>query len=167
LTTLAAKRVDDVVEGGSDADLTIMSRNSSRGNPSAITHFDVELNTRQKNLLQQLPNCDSSIVVNKGDVSLNDLAALTAKTGDEFAMFTRGSQRMIICGNASAVNINGSMAQELYNAGFKWSGHTHPGSGINVTLSSPGDRYILEQFNQTRSVILNGQGNYNIFEIGD
>lgn len=86
-----------------------MSRNSSRGNPSAITHFDVELNTRQKNLLQQLPDCDSSIVVNKGDVSLNDLAALTAKTGDEFAMFTRGSQRMIIRGNASAVNINDSM----------------------------------------------------------
>lgn len=51
--------------------------------------------------------------MNKGDVSLNDLAALTAKTGDEFAMFTRGSQRIIIRGNANAVNINGSMAQEL------------------------------------------------------
>ncbi len=74
-------------EGGSDADLTIMSRNSSRGNPRAITYFDVEINTRQKNILQQLPNCDSSIIVNKGDVRLNDLAALTAVTGDEFAMF--------------------------------------------------------------------------------
>ena len=148
-------------------DLTIMSRNSSRGNPSAITHFDVDLNTRQKNLLQQLPNCDSSVIIKKGNVNLKDLAALTAKTGDEFAMFTRGSQRMIIRGNANAVNINDVMARELSNIGFKWSGHTHPGSGINLTLSSRGDRYILSQFNQTQSVILDGRGNFNIFEIGD
>ena len=100
-------------------DLTIMSRNSSRGNPGAIMHFDVELNTRQKKLLQQLSDYDSSIIVNKSDANLKDLAALTAKTGNEFAMFTRGSQRMIVRGNANAVNINGSMAQKLYNSGFK------------------------------------------------
>ncbi|MBP3459524.1 MAG: hypothetical protein J6K58_09960 [Lachnospiraceae bacterium] len=98
---------------------------------------------------------------------MNDLAALTAKTGDEFAMFTRGSQRMIIRGNANAVNINGRMAQELYNAGFKWSGHTHPGTGINVKFASEGDMHILEKFNQTRSVILDSQGNFNVFEIGE
>ncbi len=103
----------------SDMDLTIMSRNSSRGNPGAIMHFDVELNTRQKKLLQQLSDYDSSIIVNKSDANLKDLAALTAKTGNEFAMFTRGSQRMIVRGNANAVNINGSMAQKLYNSGFK------------------------------------------------
>ena len=167
-----ADAVDDVVTIGGvdnniDGNLTIMSRNSSRGNPSAITHFDVELSTRQKNLLEKLPNCESSIVVNKSDVNLNDLAALTAKTGDEFAMFTRGSQRMIIRGNSSAVNVNANIAQELYNAGFKWSGHTHPGTGINVKFASEGDMYILEQFHQTQSVILDSQGNFNIFEIGD
>ncbi len=155
------------IKGGTPTDLTIMSRNSGRGNPGAITHFDVDLNTRQKNLLQQLPNCDSSIIINKGDVNLKDLAALTAKTGDEFAMFTRGSQRMIIRGNASAVNIDGAMAQELYNAGFKWSGHTHPGIGVNVKFASEGDMYILEQFNQTQRVIFDSQGNFSVFEIGE
>ena len=159
--------VETTLKGGSPTDLTIMSRNSGRGNPGAITHFDVDLNTRQKNLLQQLPNCDSSIIINKGDVNLKDLAALTAKTGDEFAMFTRGSQRMIIRGNASAVNIDGAMAQELYNAGFKWSGHTHPGTGVNVKFASEGDMYILEQFNQTQSVIFDSQGNFSVFEIGE
>ena len=161
------KKLNGVGEGGTPTDLTIMSRNSGRGNPGAITHFDVDLNTRQKNLLQQLPNCDSSIIINKGDVNLKDLAALTAKTGDEFAMFTRGSQRMIIRGNASAVYIDGAMAQELYNAGFKWSGHTHPGIGVNVKFASEGDMYILEQFNQTQSVIFDSQGNFSVFEIGE
>lgn len=57
--------------------------------------------------------------------------------------------------------------EALYNAGFKWSGHIHPGSGVNVILRSPGDRYILEKFNQTQSVILDERGTFNIFEIGD
>ena len=151
----------------SDMDLTIMLLNSSRGNPSAIMHFDVELNTRQKKLLQKLSDYDSSVIVNKSDVNLKDLAALTAKTGNVFAMFTRGSQRMIVRGNANAVNINGSMAQKLYNSGFKWSGHTHPGTGLNVKFASEGDIYILNQFKQTQSVILDSRGNFNVFEMGE
>ena len=149
-----------------DANWTIMSRNSSRGNPSAITHFDVELNTRQNNLLMQLPDFDSSVIVKKNAVNLNDIAALTAKTGDEYAMFTRGGQRMIIRGNSQMVNINKSKALELHNAGFKWSGHTHPGEGVNVKMPSDGDLYILEQFKQKRSVILDSQGKVALFEIG-
>lgn len=46
------------------------------------------------------------------------------------------------------VNINKSKALELHNAGFKWSGHTHPGEGVNVKMPSDGDLYILEQFKQ-------------------
>ena len=115
----------------------------------------------------EISDYDSSVIINKRDVSLRDLAALIAKTGDEFAMFTRGSQRMIIRGNTNGVNINKDIAQELYNAGFKWSGHTHPGNGTNVLFSSSGDRYILEQFKQAQSVILDRRGNYNIFEIGE
>ena len=57
-------------ESNSNADLTIMSRNSSKGNPNAISHFDVELNARQKKLLQQLPDYDSFIVVKKSDVNM-------------------------------------------------------------------------------------------------
>lgn len=98
---------------------------------------------------------------------MSDLAALTAKTGDEFAMFTRGSQRMIVRGNSSVINIDGNIAQELYSKGFKWSGHTHPGIDINVKFASEGDMYILEQFKQNRSVILDSYGRFNIFEIGD
>lgn len=140
-----------------------MSRNSSRGNPSAITHFGVELNTRQTNLLNRLNAYDSSIVVGKKDVNLNDLAALTAKTGDEFAMFTRGSQRLVIRGGHNNININGTRAQELLSAGYRWSGHTHPGEGFNVKLPSEGDLYILDKFNQSQSVIYDSYGLFNVF----
>ena len=151
------------IKSGKGSELTIMSRNSGRGNPSAITHFDVELNTRQSNLLNKLNGYDSSIIVRKKDVNLKDLAALTAKTGDEFAMFTRGSQRLIIRGGATNININGARAQELLNAGYRWSGHTHPGSGFNVKLPSEGDLYILDKFNQSQSVIYDSNGLFNVF----
>jgi hypothetical protein len=160
----AVRALKESVKGGiSVDDLTIMSRNSSRGKPNAINHFDVGLNSRQNNLLSKLPNYDSSTIVNKSGVNLNDLAALTAKTGDEFAMFTRGSQRMIVRGGPTKVNIDGTMAQELYNAGFKWSGHTHPGIGVNVKMPSLGDKYILNIFKQTQGVIYDSTGKFEIF----
>ncbi len=51
---------------GSKSELTIMSRNSGKGNPGAIMHFGVELNNRQSNLLSKLDGYDSSVVVKKG-----------------------------------------------------------------------------------------------------
>ena len=152
------------VEGGSGAEeLKISSRNTSRGNPNAINHFDADLNTRQQNLLNQLPDYDSSIIIKKSDVNLNDLSALTAKTGDEFAMFTRGSQRLIVRGGPINVNIDAVRAQALYDAGYKWSGHTHPGTDFNVKMPSPGDKGILNIFKQEQSVIYDSKGRFELF----
>lgn len=123
---LTGERVDNIVlkgVGRSD-DFKIASRNTGKGNPNAINHFDVDLNNRQQKLLTQLSKYDSKVIVSKGDVSLKDLSALTAKTGDEFAMFTRGSQRMIVRGNAYSVNITGDIAQDLLAQGYKKRPHS-------------------------------------------
>ena len=150
-------------EGKTPEELTISARNTGKGNPNAIIHFDADLNTRQQNLLNQLPDYDSSVVVKKSDVSLNDLAALTVKTGDEFAMFTRGSQRLIVRGGATNVNINEVRAIELFKMGYKWSGHTHPGIDYNVKMPSSGDKSILNIFGQEQSVIYDSKGRFEIF----
>jgi hypothetical protein len=94
---------------------------------------------------------------------LNDLSALTAKTGDEFAMFTRGSQRMIIRGGPTKVNINSVRAQELASVGYRWSGHTHPGIGDWVKTPSAGDKLILNSFKQTQSAIYDSAGKFQLF----
>lgn len=78
-------------------------------------------------------------------------------------MFTRGSQRMIVRGGPTNVNINGVKAQELASIGYRWSGHTHPGIGRNVKIPSPGDLFILSNFKQTRSVIYDSSSKFNIF----
>lgn len=88
-----------------------------------------------------------------------DLAALTAKTGDEFAMFTIGSRRLIVRGDFEHINIDLDKAVEMRAQGYKWSGHTHT-SGV---IPSKGDKDVLRGFGGNRSVIYDSMGNRNIF----
>ena len=142
----------------------IEQRNTGKGNPNAILTFDVELNNRQKKLLESLPDYDSKVTVRKTDVNMKDLSALTAATGDEFAMFTKGNERLIIRGGSRHVNIDVDAAKELAKAGYRWSGHTHPGINENCMTASPGDFAILDCFMQQTSVIYNSKGIFRTFE---
>lgn len=143
----------------------INSRNTALGKPSAITQYDVELNNKQKRLLEQLKEYDSSIIVSKNSVSMSDLAALTAKTGVEFAMFTKGNERMIVRGNSNSVNIDIDKARELAYNGYRWSGHTHPGTDFNCMIASDNDYLILAAFGQNKSVTYNSLGQHLTFEL--
>lgn len=159
-----------IIEAGSDdvlisaIDMPIQQTHTGKGNPNAILTYDVDLNNRQSELLDKLAEFDSRIIVPKKSVNMVDLSALTAKTGDEFAMFTKGSERLVIRGNVSTVNITVEQAKELAGRGYKWSGHTHPGVEINVSMPSTGDKEILKCFNQQSGVIYDSKGKYRTFE---
>lgn len=142
----------------------IEQRNTGKGNPNAVLMFGVELNNRQKELLSKLPEFDSKVIVEKSSVNMSDLSALTAFTGEEFAMFTKGQERLIIRGNSFMVNISVESAQKLDEMGYRWSGHTHPGNDMLCLFPSDGDKEVLEVFKQTTSVIYNSKGQYATFE---
>lgn len=95
---------------------------------------------------------------------MKDLAALTAQTGDEFAMFTKGGERLIVRGNHMRVNIHEEEAAQMAAAGYRWSGHTHPGDGVNVLQASDGDYKILKAFGQRKSCIYDVYGRKRQFE---
>ena len=98
---------------------------------------------------------------------MSDLSALTAYTGDEFAMFTKGNERLIIRGSQNSVNIDTYQAKALAGEGYRWSGHTHPGTNLNCMISSPGDHAVLNCFPQSISVIYNSKGQFRTFEKED
>lgn len=148
-------------------ELPIEQQHTGKGNPNAILMFGTDLNNRQKKLLNLLPEFDSRITVPKKLVNMADLSALTAQTGHEFAMFTKGSERLIIRGNACSVNITVEDAKKLAKSGYKWSGHTHPGAEFNCLIASSGDKAVLQCFNHKTSVIYNSKGNYATFEKGE
>lgn len=144
----------------------IEQRNTGKGSPNAMLHFDRPLNNRQMRLLEQLPVFDSRATVRKKDVNMRDLAALTAQTGDEYALFTRKGKRLVIRGNAAMTNIDEQTAREMAAAGWRWSGHTHPGTDLFCLYSSEGDRLVLDAFGQETSVIYNSLGQWLTFENG-
>lgn len=141
----------------------IEQRHTGKGNPNAIITFDVPLNNRQMKLLDRLPDFDSRVTVGKDEVNMADLSALTAKTGHEFALFTKGNERLVIRGNAVSVRIDVEQAKMLAQAGYRWSGHTHPGDNLNCLMASAGDKLVLEQFPQNNSVIYNSKGIFATF----
>lgn len=148
----------------SSIDSPIEQRHNGKGNPNAINIFGAELNNRQKQLLEQLADFDSNVIVPKDSVNMADLAALTAETGHEFAMFTKSGNRLIIRGNTNMVNIDIEKANQLAKEGYRWSGHTHPGVDFNCLTASPGDKSILRCFPQNTSVIYNSKGQYLTFD---
>lgn len=142
----------------------IEQRNTGKGNPNAILTFGLELNNRQRSLLDKLPEYDSRVNVDRKSVNMSDLSALTAHTGDEFTMFTKGNERLIIRGNSYMVNIGVEDALALAASGYKWSGHTHPGTDFISMQPSDGDYSILNCFEQENAVIYNSQGDFRTFE---
>lgn len=169
-----AKSVDfsaksDIMKAGSETmtinsiEFPIEQRNTGKGNANAVLQFNRPLNNRQKALLEQLPTYNSEAIVNKSSVKMSDLATLTALTGNEFALFTKGNERLVVRGNEHMVDIDVAKAQKLASEGYKWSGHTHPGSTAYVLFASDGDKLILKQFRQSQSVIYNSKGQYNVF----
>lgn len=156
-----------LTNGGSGDIIQISSPISSRkhltGTPEGIEFFGDNLNSRQLRLLDKLKEYDSKIEVSKRSVSMRDLSALTSHENVEFALFTRKNKRLIIRGNSQSVNVDIKKAKELSEQGYKWSGHTHPGSTDAVLMPSGDDRNILKCFKQKNSVTYNGAGSYYVF----
>ncbi|GHU47354.1 hypothetical protein FACS1894120_5300 [Clostridia bacterium] len=141
----------------------IEQRNSGKGNPSAISHFDRPLNERQERLNGSITEYGARVTVPKTDANMTDLAALTAANEVEYAMFTKGGERLIIRGDISSVPVDLELAKELSKAGYKWSGHTHPGFDRFILFPSKGDTKILKIFPQEFSAIYNSLGQHYKF----
>jgi hypothetical protein len=134
--------------------------------PSEIAWGYGKLSTRQAEILDVLPKPGRFLQLHKSYISPTDLAALTAHTGDEFGLFTLGSQRIVIRGTPDRLEFDAKLSDKLLSQNWKWSAHTHPGLADNVLMASgtPGDRQALQAFNQERSLILNSAGRRSIFD---
>lgn len=130
-------------------------------------HFGEKLSSHQQEILDWLPGFGSTTHVDFNEIDMVDLAAFTAITGDEFALFCKENIGLIVRGNKSMVNINNNDARQLREQGYRWVGHTHPGIDNLCLTPSDGDYSILECFDQESSDIYNSLGEYQSFYKGD
>ncbi len=165
IATLSAEREQQSLHiSASSAKINLpIERNGAKGQPAEIALFEGAINARQERILSQLPEYNSKIIVPKKSVGLSDLAALTAKTNVEFAMFTKGNERLLIRGDSVSVNVTLEYAEELAKAGYRWSGHTHPGMGASCRIASDGDKAVLAKFKHRESVIYDSSGSFTRF----
>ena len=134
------------------------------GKPQAISILGKPLNKRQRSLLRHLQKANDTIIVRKDAVNMRDLSALTAICSVEFAMFTRSQERMVVRGDINYVNIDTTRAAELNADGWRWSGHTHPGTSEMALIASPNDMKILREFTkQEFSSTYDSFGRYSKF----
>ncbi|WP_221928398.1 LysM peptidoglycan-binding domain-containing protein [Pseudomonas kilonensis] len=148
-------------KGVANGELTIAA-NTATGQPAAISRGFGTLNSRQASILEELPEFGSNTIAHKA-FGQRDLAALTAATGDEFAMFSTGGRRLIFRGDVGSVPISPEMASRLSDRGWRWSSHTHPGFEAGVLRSSPGDQAVLRATGRNQSAIFNSMGQRGIF----
>ena len=119
---------------------------------------NIRLSKRQQSILDKLPAFGDRATFRKREVSMLDLSALTAKTGDEFAMFTLKGKRLVVRGNNSEVQLYENDLIILHNEGYRLSGHTHPGRTDADLIASQGDMDVLKIMNQNNSSIYNALG---------
>ena len=154
--------IDNSAENG-----TISSMSDGISNPIEQAHpadviWGKALNRRQESLLDRIPNYGDKLLVRKRDVSMLDLAAMTANAGVEFALFTRKGERLIVRGNEQQVRLYDSDLAELRDEGYRWSGHTHSGNRDVDLVSSEGDKRALIIMKQNNSVIYNAAGKHRL-----
>jgi len=122
------------------------------------------LNKRQLAIHEALTKQGAVGQFNKKSVSMTDLKAITQVTGDEYNMFTLGSQRTIIRGYGNEVSVSLQMYDDLLQGNYgRWSGHTHP-PGYSIK-PGPADRPFLQQMGQQRSAIWGDNGHYTFGQL--
>lgn len=125
------------------------------------------LSTKQQAILNEVPFVGSRVVVPKRYLRAQDVVALSRKTGNEFAVLTRGNERMLIRGGKTFVPMRPSQAAALKAQGWRLSYHTHPVIEYNgrrlLPFPSLGDRFFVSLFGQERSGVRDFAGQWQVF----
>jgi hypothetical protein len=122
----------------------------------------VTLRSEQQKILDKIPNKGDWAEVRKKQVKTKDLAALTAATGHEFAIFTGSNTKIIVHGTSTSWHIPHEAWKIIEENQYEWTSHSHP-TIRNLQASDP-DRRTLELFTwQKESDIIDLQANIITF----
>jgi RHS repeat-associated protein len=151
--------VDDFVRTGARGRSFAANRTIATSGGSGVFALQPEsiLSKHIRGIHAALPHSGATAVFRKGDISMAQLRTLTNVTGDEYSMFTLGSQRFVVRGRGSIVDVSPSVHADLLSGKYgRFSGHTHPpGHSLNP---GPGDQPFLRSMNQKQSGIWGNDG---------
>lgn len=132
--------------------LIISSTDSTRKSLEDVKNGKAGLNQHRKYLLSRVPESGNYANFPKDSISMKDLAYLTAKTGDEFALLTGKKEDILYHGFPTKCTFVGVLYDQLMDKHLKLYGHSHPAEIIPVPSND--DRKMLEKIQQKESRII-------------
>ena len=139
----------------SDNRLTLGSTKSTRISLTGVRTGRYSLNKRRQKLLDRVPASGDYAKVEFGTLELIDLAYLSAKTGDEFAILRSKHEDILFHGTPTRCTFKGELEDGLASHRYMLIGHSHPGE--DVPEPSLLDRAFLREIGQQKSEVVSGR----------
>ena len=138
--------------------IMISSTHSTQVSLDAVKHGKAGLDKRRKGLLDRVPHQGDSAEFVPGSLEMKDLAYLTAKTGDEFAILRGKDCDILWHGTPQNCDVLSKYEDDLLSHKLELYGHSHPGEPI--PRASLNDIRFLRYIDQKKSMIISGMTGY-------
>ena len=136
-------------------ELTIASSASTKVSLESIRLGKAGLDAHRQVMIIRVPNTGDWARFEHGSLELKDLAYLTAKTGDEFALLRGKKEDILFHGGRTNCTFVGVIYNNLLEHKLELIGHSHPGEDDPVASSD--DRAVLRLIGQKSSFIISGR----------
>lgn len=143
------------MKGNNASLLTISSSASTKISLEAIRVGKAGLDAHRQIMLIRIPDTGDWASFKHESLELKDLAYLTAKTGDEFAILRSKKEDVLFHGGKTNCKFTGIIYDMLIEHMLVLIGHSHPGEDDPVPSSD--DRAVLRLIDQRSSFIISGQ----------
>ena len=143
------------MKGNNASLLTISSSASTKISLEAIRVGKAGLDAHRLIMLIRIPDTGDWASFKHESLELKDLAYLTAKTGDEFAILRSKKEDVLFHGGKTNCKFTGIIYDMLIEHKLALIGHSHPGEDDPVPSSD--DRAVLRLIDQRSSFIISGQ----------
>ena len=139
----------------SGSNLILASSKSTQVSLAGVRVGRYSLNEHRQNLLARVPKPGDYAKVEVGTLELIDLAYLSAKTGDEFAILRSKHEDILFHGTSTRCTFKGELEEGLATHRYALIGHSHPGE--DVPEPSLSDRSFLREIGQQKSEVVSGR----------
>ena len=136
-------------------EVILASTNSTITSLDAIHYGKAGLDEHRKKMLDRIPKTGDWAKFEFDSVDIKDLAYLTAKTGDEFALLRGKKEDILFHGSRTNCSFQGIVYDMMIDHKLKLIGHSHPGE--DDPIASADDRSVLRTIGQKSSLIISGR----------
>ena len=135
--------------------IVLDSSRSTQISLESIREGNAGLNAHRQNMLNRVPVIGDSALFKSKTLELMDLAYLTAKTGDEFAILRGKDMDILFHGDPLHCEFPETLVELMMEHKLEIVGHSHPAE--DDPIPSPGDRDALKMIGQKKSTVVSGR----------